>query len=223
MKNIKIYCLKDPRDLSIKYIGNTSREIYDRLKVHVYQSKMAKRPSKKEKWIKELLQLKLKPIAELIENIDDSVCVEREKYWIAFYNGLTNSSIGGNGGYTGCKHSDETIQFLRERIKTNSCYMSGKGRKWTEEQKALRRLKPAWNKGITGTFTHTNEWKENASIRMSGEKHPMHKLLDSEIISIRERHKKGERAIDLSREFKINYRHLMNILANKTRKSCLQS
>ena len=144
MGNVKIYCLKDPRDLSIRYIGKTVTPLYDRLKVHIHQSKITSKHTHKEAWIKQLILINLKPVIELIEEVDESHWVEREKYWISFYKGLTNLSIGGDGP-VGVRHTEEWKEQLRQRMKGNS---QGLGIKWTEEQKRLRRLTPPWNKGI---------------------------------------------------------------------------
>jgi len=148
---VKIYKLIDPISLEIRYVGKTITSLNDRFKVHIRQSKIAKKHTHKEAWIKGLLNKNLRPIIELIEEVENDIWAERECYWISTLFNLTNTSIGGDSGGNGLKHTEERKQELRERVKTiKGFYKSGVGRKWTEEQKELRRNKEPWNKGIKG-------------------------------------------------------------------------
>lgn len=97
MKIYKIYCLKHPITLEIRYIGITIKELKERLYQHKYVSKNKKVDTHVAKWINSLLQFNLLPIIELIENCNEDNWQEREIYWISYYSNLTNISKGGMG------------------------------------------------------------------------------------------------------------------------------
>lgn len=67
MKKEFIYCLKDPRDNSVKYVGKSNNP-NKRLKEHINESKNIK--TKKEKWINKLLSINEKPIVEILKEIN---------------------------------------------------------------------------------------------------------------------------------------------------------
>ena len=100
--NVYIYGLKDPRDCQIKYIGKTIN-IDRRWKEHnqIHRNKK----SKKNSWITHLLQNNMQPIMEILEECEESMWIEREMYWIKYYQwlgfDLKNMTSGGesNHGY----------------------------------------------------------------------------------------------------------------------------
>lgn len=169
---VKIYCLKDPRNNKVKYVGKTKTELFDRLKVHIHQSKKCIKPTHKEAWIKQLLFLDLRPIIELLEEVLEINWKEAEIEWIKKGKELgwklTNLSIGGDG-HNGVNISEENRLRLKGTVKNIiGFYRSGLGRKWTEEQKAKRRLKPAWNKGLIGIRQVSEETKRKMSESYKG-------------------------------------------------------
>jgi hypothetical protein len=94
MKEFKIYCLKDPDTMEIRYIGvTTSKYISRRLSQHNYcannnyQTHVAK-------WIRKIGK---SPIIELIEICNKDNWEEKEIYWINYYDNLTNIHEGGKG------------------------------------------------------------------------------------------------------------------------------
>ena len=100
IKNIKtrkflIYTLKDPVTLEIRYVGVTSTTLSARLSQHIYDSK--KLGTHKRYWIKSLVERNLKPIIETIESCTYKTWEDREKYWISYYENLTNTLSGGRG------------------------------------------------------------------------------------------------------------------------------
>lgn len=98
MVKYKIYCLKHPITLEIKYIGVTTVELNMRLSQHIHTGKNPlKRGTIVSKWIYSLLKENLKPIMELIEECDENNWEEREVYWISFYPNLKNQLPGGKG------------------------------------------------------------------------------------------------------------------------------
>ena len=94
MKKFKIYCLKNPDNMKIRYIGvTTSKYISRRLSQHIYCAKN-NHQTHVAKWIR---KIKKNPIIELIEICDENNWEEREKYWIKYYDNLTNIHEGGKG------------------------------------------------------------------------------------------------------------------------------
>ena len=188
---VKIYSLSDPISNEIRYVGKTITSLSDRLKVHINQSKKTKKHTHKEAWIKSLLLKNLKPVIGLIEEVNTEIWAEREIYWISYYTNLTNTSIGGESGTNGYKHTEERINQLREKAKTiNGFYKSGLGRKWTEEQKEKRREKAPWNKGIKGKKA-SEETKLKMSNSHKGQKRKGIKWSEEAKLKYKESHAKG--------------------------------
>ena len=96
MRTYKIYKLIDPRDNAVRYVGVTTRTLQQRLSQHWNEGKNFIGTYKRH-WIKQLYEIGLKPIIELIEICDENQWEEREKFWISFFEDLTNHSIGGKG------------------------------------------------------------------------------------------------------------------------------
>lgn len=112
---VKIYKLTEPRTEKVRYIGITVQRLCKRLCGHVHHAKHNN--SNMDKWIKELLLLKLRPIISLIEEVEKELWQQREKYWIKYYRkqypDLTNMAQGGNGS-PGLVWKEESIQSLSE-------------------------------------------------------------------------------------------------------------
>ena len=132
-RRVKIYVLKHPDTLEIRYVGKTIGSLNKRLCNHIANAKGNKHNKHLSNWILNILNDKKRPIIELIEECDNSVWEEREKYWISQYSNLINLTKGGDGciGFT---HSPETINKLK---------LVNLGRKHTEEFKEAmsKRLK----------------------------------------------------------------------------------
>lgn len=110
-----IYCLKDPRDQAIKYVGVTVKALKDRLHVHLA---CAKRNSDRPvcAWISELAELDLQPLAEVLEDVSLGCSgYEREVHWIRFLReqgmNLLNCTDGGPG-WTGHRHSPAELEKI---------------------------------------------------------------------------------------------------------------
>lgn len=118
MEKCFIYVLKDPKSLTIRYVGKTNN-LKKRYAYHLHSSRLNGK-TKLKRWLKTLLSESLKPIMEEIEEIDVSNWELREKYWIAFYKekgcDLCNHTEGGYG-ISSC--SEETKNKLRENNKRN--------------------------------------------------------------------------------------------------------
>ncbi len=105
MRQAYIYCLKDPRCNSARYVGKTNdpkRRIWD------HCSRQAN--DMMRDWIASLKALKLKPLIEVLESCAMEQWQEREIFWIQKLrsegNCILNQTKGGNG--KGC-HSPETV------------------------------------------------------------------------------------------------------------------
>lgn len=94
MKNYKLYCLKNPETLEIRYIGITTQKyLSSRLSQHWYSANHESM-TRVSKWIR---SIKCKPLIEFIELCNEENWEDREKYWIKFYKNLTNTHEGGKG------------------------------------------------------------------------------------------------------------------------------
>ena len=91
----KIYCLKDPFTLKIKYIGVTVSSLNQRLSQHIYDSK--NNGTYKRNWVKNLISQNKKPIICLLEYCNYKNWEQKEKLWIKRFENLTNTSQGGTG------------------------------------------------------------------------------------------------------------------------------
>lgn len=141
-KPTTIYTLSDPKTGEVRYVGKTVNSLARRLSNHLRDTRLNHRYC----WIKSVLNRGLKPIINAIEkNIGDN-WVERERYWIGFYNSqgahLVNHSDGGEGA-SGVKHSPEHCAKMRAlwenpeyRLKVIS---ANKGRKASPEARANMR------------------------------------------------------------------------------------
>lgn len=97
---VKIYALKHPNTLEIKYIGKTERPLNIRLISHIYESKSAKIKTHKHNWILKCISENIRPEIILLEECEYENWQECEKKWINQYGlkNLTNSTEGGLGG-----------------------------------------------------------------------------------------------------------------------------
>jgi len=191
MKKVNIYGLVDPITLEIRYVGKTVSTIKERLRIHIHQSKVAVKHTHKEAWIKGLLLKNIRPTIKLIEEVDHSVWAEREMYWISKIKNLTNTTLGGDVGNT-TKCSEKRKEYLRVFSKNiKGFYNSGLGRKWTEEQKEKRRLKPPHNKGVKGIYKTSETTKNKMSKSHKGKSHAGYKWSEAAKEKFKSSHKKG--------------------------------
>ena len=115
MKKIQIYILIDPLTKIVRYVGK-SVNANRRYNQHLYDKRHNNYSSR---WIRKLQQKKLKPILVVIEECDENIWQEREKYWIAYYkpiSKLTNLTIGGDG-LSFYNHSEETKLKISQKHK----------------------------------------------------------------------------------------------------------
>jgi hypothetical protein len=115
MDKVKIYSLSDPITNEVMYIGRTKARLSARLSSHYHCSRHNSTP--RDIWIANLRNNNLKPIMKVIEDVEESIWREKEKYWISYYReinpNLTNLSEGGEGA-AGLKRTEENIKTMSE-------------------------------------------------------------------------------------------------------------
>ena len=96
-KKTFIYGLYSEDDGIIRYVGKADDPAY-RLRRHIHQRNNSK--THKNCWIKKLLLEKKGIGYKILEEVDNDIWPEREKYWISQFDNLVNTSKGGLGGGT---------------------------------------------------------------------------------------------------------------------------
>lgn len=94
---VKIYTLTDPRDNMVRYVGKTSRDPIRRF----YGHWSCRGKSHSVRWVKVLKSLGLKPIMDVIDEVEDERWIQEEKFYISYFKflgfNLTNLTEGGEG------------------------------------------------------------------------------------------------------------------------------
>lgn len=85
----QVYKLIDPRTNKVMYVGCTKLKLSRRLTNHVADTKRFY--DRKSQWVAELLEERMRPIIEIIEECNESNWREREKYWMLQFPDLLNS------------------------------------------------------------------------------------------------------------------------------------
>ena len=119
MPNVAIYCLIDPRDGSVRYVGLTTLSLSKRLSLHISETKK-KSGRFSVLWMRKLLAEGFKPLISLIES---DVSPDREEYWITQFNSsgakLTNMATGGECGAVGVIRSEHVRAKMSAAQKGN--------------------------------------------------------------------------------------------------------
>jgi hypothetical protein len=128
VKQKLIYVLKDPTDMSVRYVGCTSADLRQRLSVHISPAALDQRiQNPRVAWLRSLLRKGLKPIIEAVETVPPNESwQDAEIRTIAMFRSmgesLTNSTDGGLG-VRGCYPSEQTRKkrslTLKERYAKN--------------------------------------------------------------------------------------------------------
>lgn len=98
---VKIYILIDPRDFLIKYVGQTTSEIEERLYDHIQEAKRGvDKGNKRCNWIRSLTEKNLSPISILIDSCSTVEADKKEQYYITHFLNLgfdlKNTQYKGN-------------------------------------------------------------------------------------------------------------------------------
>lgn len=95
-----IYALSDPADGEIRYVGFTSKTVKRRLMEHIAEAKEGK-VTHQLNWIRSVLSEGRKPIAQVLEIVDEDSWADRERHWIKTLREqgkkLVNATDGGEG------------------------------------------------------------------------------------------------------------------------------
>jgi group I intron endonuclease len=111
---IRIYVLKEPDTLKIRYVGMTSKSLKERLRKHLDNALYTKHNPHLCNWILKYYKNNQLPIIDLVEECVIENWQEREKYWITQFNDLLNSTNGGEGSF-GFKHNLKSIERIRRQ------------------------------------------------------------------------------------------------------------
>ena len=125
IRPVKIYVLKHPDTLEVRYVGKTVRSLSRRLDNHIANAKGNKHNKHLSNWIINILNKNKRPIIELLEECDYSVWQEREQYWISQFPNLINLTKGGDG----------CLGFIQDESTKEKLRIAMIGRKHTEEFK----------------------------------------------------------------------------------------
>jgi len=112
MKTTFIYGLKDPLTKEIRYVGKSNNPRI-RLSSHLRD----KSKTYKVNWINKLKRKGLGPELVVLEEVEYDKWQEKEKFYIKYYENLTNYTEGGECGCEGYKHTEKTKRFFREERK----------------------------------------------------------------------------------------------------------
>jgi len=107
-----IYGLIDPETNLIRYVGKTNN-LKSRFNKHLSECNKKGFWTPKNKWIRSLKERGLSPIMSIIEETTTEYVNNLEMEYIKKYPNLTNSTEGGDGGWTGNKHSVESIKKMK--------------------------------------------------------------------------------------------------------------
>lgn len=152
-KPYKIYCLKHPITLEVRYIGVTSGKLTSRLSQHYHTGKIVG-STPVSKWVKKLIQLNLKPIIELIEEVSEEEWEEKEISYIKEFSiktRLLNVQKGGTGVIRG-KTREEANKNVALAHQKKICQFNLKGellKVWDSAMEASNYFKAKSTSSIT--------------------------------------------------------------------------
>lgn len=120
---IIIYTLTDPRTGLIRYVGQTSVSLGERLQQHLYDARKPR--NHKTFWLRQVVDSGTIPQIEELDRVSINDLATAESYWIQQMNAwgmpLTNSTAGGEGA-PGRKVSIETRAKMSASSKKGSIY-----------------------------------------------------------------------------------------------------
>ena len=189
-----IYGLICPIINEIRYVGMTTKSLYERKRGHInkFKKNINGKKSHKEAWFKSLYNINILNDIKIIEieECDNDILYDREKFWIEKYINdgykLTNLKDGGNNssGYRLSPRSD------KDRINiSNSLKEFWKGFKGTQSDKLRtnrirKTLKERYGENFSPYMFMSDEQKksrnEKASESIKGHKNPFHGKKHSE-------------------------------------------
>jgi hypothetical protein len=139
MKNYgKIYALKDPFTLEIRYIGFTRVKLNERFSQHKHEALKRKKLTHCYNWFRKCFNCGKLPIIELLE---DKILIkdwgEKEQYWIDKYPNLTNQKKGGCGVHLNTDKDGRIRSIESKKIPIVQLDLTGKFiKKWNSIMEA---------------------------------------------------------------------------------------
>lgn len=186
MQHLLIYALIDPRTDEIRYVGKSSWGMA-RPKRHTNPPELAKDPTHKGNWLRNLIDSGGFPIIrvlEVVESVDALIPAEirwiaegREQGWP-----LTNATPGGDGAPYGntyasaVVHTEEWKQAASERMQNNK---HAEGTTHTEEWKKATSERGRGNSYAKG-WVATPEWRQKQSDRMKANRYAADRVVPDE-------------------------------------------
>lgn len=134
---VKIYTLSHPITNEIRYVGKTTESLEKRLKRHLIESRQ--KSCHRHLWINSLINDRLIPKIEILDDVHEENWQLWETYWIAQFKNwgfnLVNLTLGGEGfNWKGKTHKEESKQKMSE----------------------AKIGKPTWNKNKNLSESHKN-------------------------------------------------------------------
>lgn len=160
-----IYGLYSTKDNAIRYVGKTKYVLSKRLREHINGALLRNCKTYKDNWIRQTYSDGYKVEIKLIEECDDSVWEDREKFWINNISNLTNLTEGGDGGHG--KIYNITYEEMKQYIATYPINSIKEFRKYCKEfdtkyprnPKEVFELRGEWVSW--GDFLGTNRIQDN--------------------------------------------------------------
>lgn len=147
-----IYCLTDPRDGSIRYVGKTIQPLPLRLQQHVYPAKVGKHNHSKARWIRGLIDDGVLPTIKLLDRVPCEQWREAESRWAQTMRNagcrLTNEAPEGGGGDSSHKGrmTPEITALLGKIPDEELAVMAGLTRKAIAYHRKVRRISRCGNR-----------------------------------------------------------------------------
>lgn len=167
MKKTFIYTLVDPISGHVRYVGKTDYPD-TRLKYHIKSIKVTKNKHKVS-WIKNLLTMKLKPILEIIDEVNYSEWEFWEQHYISLYKSwgfkLINKTFGGEGATSGIPLCIEHRKKISEAKKGKVSNRKNAIVSDDQKSKISKSLKFAYSSGKRNPINHSEEIRKKISLK----------------------------------------------------------
>lgn len=169
-----IYGLFSTKDKIIRYVGQTMLQLKIRLKQHISDALKKRTDTYKDRWIRKCYENGFEINIVPIETVTEENINEREIYWIKKIPNLTNTTSGGEGGYTLLKY-DKSYDYCKNWLKENAPEVKSTTQyyKFTKQDNFPSFLPKKPNTH----FKTTNEWVNWGDFLLSGREQDNKKAL----------------------------------------------
>lgn len=207
---VAVYLLRDPRTGHVRYVGKAV-DPARRLQQHLSAFQLSYYRSRKNSWLKNLLDAGGRPELEIVETVAPEQANDAECKWIAYYHGLgaplTNGTAGGDGGAVTDPEARARISAAHRGAKRSAGTrkkMSVVHRERCSDPKERARLKAISN-GKPPVH--------------HGEKNPRTKLSDAQVRQLRELAAAGEDLRALAAEYGITAASVTQLVCGQFRRA----